>query len=160
MISHDFFTVFVSPTLAGKTNRDRFLIPLALTNKEWYYYKCMVYFLGGGAYVYVPFRLDFRHFGLLKKLEIWLKPNLRQRWNRGSFIYKWVKVHIPRSRIIWGQIRWKLLIFVIWVSVEKLEVRLEPNLGQRCNRGSSGGSLIRSWSQRSCTYAKGHLKSR
>ena len=32
-----------------------------------------------------------------------------------------VKGHIPRSRVIWGQVRWNLLVFVIWVSFEKLK---------------------------------------
>ena len=48
-----------------------------------------------------------------------------QTWVKGaigvpSYVNQ-VKGHILRSRVIWGQVTWKMLVFVTWVSFEKLK---------------------------------------
>ena len=72
-------------------------------------------------YVYVPVWLGFRYLGLLWKVEVRLQPNLGQRCNRVPSYVNEVKGHVPRSRVIWGQVRWKMLVFVIQVSFERLK---------------------------------------
>ena len=72
----------------------------------------------------------------------WIYPILYQTWVKDaigvpSYVNE-VKGHIPRSRVIWGQVRWKMLVFVIWVSFEKLksdwdqtwfmDIKWEPSL--------------------------------
>ena len=71
--------------------------------------------------MYVPVWLGFRYSGLLWEVEVQLQPNLGQRCNRVPSYVNEVKGHIPRSRVIWGQVTWKMLLFVIWVSFEKLK---------------------------------------
>ena len=68
--------------------------------------------------VCIPVWLGFRYSGLLWNVEVRWQPNLGQRCNRGSSYVNEVKHHAPRSRVIWGQVRWKMLVFVIWVSFE------------------------------------------
>ena len=57
--------------------------------------------------------LGFRYLGLLGKVGSLMTTTLSQRCNRGCFICYEVKGHIPRSRVMWGQVRWKILVFVI-----------------------------------------------
>ena len=54
-----------------------------------------------------------------------MKSDYNQSWVKDairvpSYVNE-VKGHVLWSRVIWGQIRWKMLFFVIWVSFEKLK---------------------------------------
>ena len=56
-------------------------------------------------------------------------PILYQTWVKdaiwvSSYVNE-VKGYVPRSRVIWGQVTWKMLVFVIWVSFEKLKFDLD-----------------------------------
>ena len=47
-----------------------------------------------------------------------LKSNYNQTWFKDeigvpSYVNE-VKGQVPRSRVIWGQVRWKMLVFIIW----------------------------------------------
>ena len=99
--------------------------------------------------VYVPVWLGFCYSGLLEKVEVRLQLNLGQRWNRGSFIM------LMRSKVTYqgqGSSEVKLggkCWFSIFGSPLKVEVRLEPNLGQRCRAplyvNKVKGHVPRSW---------------
>ena len=44
-----------------------------------------------------------------------------------------VRGHVPRSRVIRDQVRWKMIFFFFFFFFFKLEVQLQPNLICRCN---------------------------
>ena len=69
-----------------------------------------------------------------------LKSNYKQTWVKDaigvpSYVVDEVKGHIPRSRVIWGHVRWKILVFVTWVSVEKLRSLIGTKLGSKMQWG-------------------------
>ena len=74
--------------------------------------------------------------GLFQSIPVWLGFVIRVSFEKlkSDFNQTWFKVakgipsndnevkgYVPRSRVIWGQVRWKMLDLVIWVSSEKLK---------------------------------------
>ena len=77
-----------------------------------------------GVHVYMHTCSSLVRFSLFgSPLKSWspITSNFGSRMQKRSFICYEVKGHVPRSRVIWGQVRWKMLVFVTWVSFEKLK---------------------------------------